>query len=354
MPGSDSSEQRKPRIGITLGDINGVGPEVALKATWDARLRDKADLLLIGSAHALTIHAEAVELTDFNIPVISDANASEWRGIAVLDMTAGRRPPVEWGRESEIAGQIAMASVDRGVSLCLDGGLDAIVTAPISKKAISLAGYSFPGHTEFIADRTGSESFAMMLVAGPLRVGLVTIHLALRHVPEAVSRERILDRLALLHRSLRIDFGIQRPRIAVLGLNPHAGEGGVLGAEEIDIIRPAVVEAKESGVLAFGPFPADGFFGQGLQGRYDAVLAMYHDQGLAPFKALSFGSGVNFTAGLPIVRTSPDHGTAFDIAGRGEADPSSMREAIELAMEIVRRRKAALDVKPVPEPTEAD
>lgn len=354
MPVNDSVEQGKPRIGITLGDINGIGPEVALKATWDARVRARADLLLIGSAHALTIHAEAVQLTDFDIPSITDARAARSQGIAVLDVTAGRRPSVEWGRESEIAGQIAMESVDRGVALCLDGQLDAIVTAPISKKAVSMAGFTFPGHTEFIADRTGTETFAMILVAGPLRVGLVTIHVPLRQVPDAVSHELILDRLTVLDRSLRIDFGIQRPRIAVLGLNPHAGDGGVLGEEESTIIRPAVLEAKERGLLAFGPFPADGFFGQGLHGRYDAVLAMYHDQGLAPFKALSFGSGVNFTAGLPIVRTSPDHGTAFDIAGRGEADPSSMREALELALEIVRRRKNAPADKPLPEGANTD
>lgn len=329
----------RPRVGITLGDINGIGPEVLLKAIWDSALRARADLVAIGSAHALQTHATALRVHDLALRSIQDVDAIDQSGaLHVLDLTAGRRPPVEWGRESEMAGQLAMQAVEVALDLCVQGRLDAMVTAPISKKAISMAGYAFPGHTEFIADRTKAESHAMMLVSGPFRVALATAHVPLRDVPEALTEGLLLDRLRVIDRSLRRDMGVGRPRIAVLGLNPHSGDGGVLGSEETEIIRPAVVSAKEEGLLAFGPFPADGFFGQGLHGRYDAVLAMYHDQGLAPFKALAFGTGVNYTAGLPIVRTSPDHGTAFDIAGQGNADPSSMREAIYLAIDIVRRR----------------
>lgn len=208
-----------------------------------------------------------------------------------------------------------------------------------------MAGYDVPGHTEFLAERTGAASFTMLLVSGDLRVGLVTTHLPLARVPAAVTENAVYDQIHSLHRSLHTDFGKGQPRIAVLGLNPHAGDGGVLGHEEQAIIRPAIEAARAEGIEAAGPFPADGFFGRRGFAHYDAVLAMYHDQGLAPFKALAMGSGVNYTAGLPIVRTSPDHGTGYDIAGRGEARPDSFRQAVYLAVDVARRRARAAGVE---------
>jgi 4-hydroxythreonine-4-phosphate dehydrogenase len=213
-----------------------------------------------------------------------------------------------------------------------------MVTAPISKEAIAMAGYTNPGHTEFIAKRSGSDSFTMMLVSDDLRVGLVTGHIPIWDVPKRTTSEAILDKLRVISTSLRQDFGIERPKIAVLGLNPHAGDGGILGKEEAEVILPSIQQSCEEGNLVFGPFPADSFFGIGAYRLYDAVLAMYHDQGLVPFKTLAFESGVNFTAGLSLVRTSPDHGTAFNIAGEGEASPGSMRSALYLAIDIARRR----------------
>jgi 4-hydroxythreonine-4-phosphate dehydrogenase len=213
-----------------------------------------------------------------------------------------------------------------------------MVTAPVSKEAMFRSGYRYPGQTEFLTRRSGAKSSAMMLVADDFRVALATVHLPLKRVSRALSSERIVKKLRLIDTTLRRDFAIRRPRIAVLGLNPHAGEGGHLGSEEISTITPAISRARKDGIRAFGPFPADGFFGAGSFRGYDAVLAMYHDQGLVPLKMKAFSSGVNFSAGLSIVRTSPDHGTAFDIAGRGIADPRSMIEAIKLAASVIRNR----------------
>ncbi|HYG69926.1 MAG TPA: 4-hydroxythreonine-4-phosphate dehydrogenase PdxA, partial [Anaeromyxobacteraceae bacterium] len=244
------------------------------------------------------------------------------------------------GRVTAEGGAQAMAAVARGCDLCTEGAARALVTAPISKEAIQQAGYAFPGHTEFLAARTGAARYAMMLVSGGLRVALVTIHVPLAAVPGLVTHARILETLETVDAALRRDFGIAAPRLAVLGLNPHAGDGGVIGREEIETVGPAVEEARSRGLDARGPSAADGFFGQRLDRAVDAVVAMYHDQGLAPFKALAMGAGVNVTCGLPIVRTSPDHGTAFAIAGRGAADFGSMKAALLLAAEVAERRKA--------------
>lgn len=236
-------------------------------------------------------------------------------------------------------GHLAMRAVERAVEACLAGTVDAMVTAPISKDAVQRAGFDVPGHTEFIAEKTGSPRPTMMMVAGGLRVGLVTGHIPLTEVPEAVTEEAILEKLRVIDASLRDDFAIEQPKIAVFGLNPHAGEGGAFGAEEEEIITPALRAARQEGFRVEGPLAADGFFGTQLDADYDAALAMYHDQGLVPFKALAFDHGVNYTAGLPIVRTSPDHGTAYGIAGKGMALPGSTRNALELAVAIARHRR---------------
>lgn len=336
MPESDSP---KPRIAITLGDPNGVGPEVVLKSLTDARMRRYFQPLIVGSLGVLRQHAEKLGWAAMQIEGVDAPDAEVGPDVLpVFDTVPGETPEIAWGQTTETAGRLSMLAVERATDLCSSGAVQAMVTAPISKEAISMAGFKVPGHTEFIADRVGTDTYTMMMVADSLRVGLVTGHMPIWDVPKGVTIESVLGRLRTIAGALRRDFGVERPKIAVLGLNPHAGDGGVLGREEIECIIPAIREACDEGILSFGPFPADGFFAIGAYRVYDAVLAMYHDQGLVPFKTITFEQGVNYTAGLPIVRTSPDHGTAFGIAGQGKASPGSMRSALFLAVDIARRR----------------
>ncbi len=326
----------RPRLAVSIGDPNGIGPEVVLKAADTA----EADLLAVGSADALRQHAERLGLG----PIVEVADPSEraGEGLAVLDPDPGTATAIDWGETTATGGRRAMEAVACAVDLALAGDVDGVVTAPISKEAIQMAGYTVPGHTEFLQQRCGAPTVVMVLAAdldaGPLRVALVTIHVPVAAVPELISEERIGDTCRTLADALRRDLGIDAPRLAVLGLNPHAGDGGVIGTEEIDTIRPALLKLRADGLDVSGPHPADAFFGRGAWRHADAVVAMYHDQGLAPFKALAQGAGVNVTLGLPVVRTSPDHGTAFDVAGRGVADASSMRAAIRMAAAMAARR----------------
>jgi 4-hydroxythreonine-4-phosphate dehydrogenase len=334
------TERTRLRLAITLGDPNGIGPEIVLKCLADARLMKFFDPLLVGSPSVLQAHAQAMDLPLPPLVVVERLPAVWPEGqVVLLNVDVGRPFTVQFGKVTAEGGRLAMTAVEHAVRLCLEGQVDALVTAPISKEAIAQAGYADPGHTEFIARLVGSERFTMMMVADVLRIGLVTGHIPIWDVPKRITQAAILEKIEILHHSLWQDFGIDRPKIAVLGLNPHAGDGGVLGREEMETILPAIEEACRQGYLAFGPFPADSFFGIGAYRLYDAVLAMYHDQGLVPFKTLAFESGVNYTAGLPIVRTSPDHGTAYNIAGQGKASPESMRSALYLALDIARRRK---------------
>ena len=335
--------KKRPRIAVTLGDPNGVGPEVVLKCLADSRLMKFVEPLVVGSAHVLKVHANKLGYRELRIHVVQQPpDRLQEGGLTVLDIAKGDKPPVDFGKVNKDAGRLAMKAVEAATDLCLQGHADAMVTAPISKEAIAQAGYEFPGHTEFIARRAGSDTYTMMFVADDLRIGLVTGHIPIWDVPKRVTREAILEKIQVIATSLNQDFGVERPKIAVLGLNPHAGDGGVLGREETETILPAIERSCEGGHLVFGPFPADSFFGIGAYRLYDAVLAMYHDQGLIPFKALAFESGVNYTAGLSVVRTSPDHGTAFNIAGEGKASPGSIRSAVYLALDIVRRRPPRL------------
>ncbi|MDX1429757.1 MAG: 4-hydroxythreonine-4-phosphate dehydrogenase PdxA [Rhodothermales bacterium] len=327
-------DRPRPRIVISMGDPNGIGPEVVVKTLADGRLRKYVDPVVTGSVKIIEQHIERIGLKELSVSAYPDCSG----GVAVLDVVPGEQPAVEFGKITATAGRLAMMSVEKAVRLCLDGTADAMVTAPLSKEAIHLAGFNLPGHTEFIANLTGSSSFTMMMVSDSIRVGLVTGHVPIWDVPKLVTKEAILDKIRVIGASLVNDFGVARPKIAVLGLNPHAGEGGVIGREENDTIKPAVAEACEEGYSVLGPYPADGFFASRSFRSVDAVLAMYHDQGLIPFKTLTFNTGVNFTAGLPIVRTSPDHGTAFDIAGTGKATPDSFRTALYVALDVARRR----------------
>lgn len=324
------------RIGITQGDINGIGPEVIIKTLADQRMGELFVPVVYGSSKAFLYYRKGMaDCESFVFQIVGGARDARPKRVNFVETGRGDIR-VEPGKATQESGSEAVRALEMAAADLAAGELDAVVTAPINKENMQHAGFGFTGHTEFFADRFGGEPM-MVMCSDAMRVALATIHLPVREVVGALSKELVVRRLRQLHDMLVADFRIVAPRIAVLGLNPHAGDGGLLGSEENDIIRPAIMEATEQGILAFGPFAADGFFASGGHAKYDAVLAMYHDQGLIPFKSLSRG-GVNFTASLPIVRTSPDHGVAYDIAGCGQADETSMRDAIYMAIDVLRNR----------------
>jgi 4-hydroxythreonine-4-phosphate dehydrogenase len=327
----------KPIIAITIGDFNGIGPEIALKAATNASIRKLCTPLLVGPLNVFDhIRSDLrlkAKLEKSSLPILKGTVTP------VVDVGDGIWADVQPGKVSKAAGKNAGVAIERAIDLCVKGRTAAMVTAPISKEALNLAGYSFPGQTEMAAVLSRSQHVAMMLVSKTLRVGLVTIHIGIKDVSGNLSKEKIVEKVLTIDQSLRTDFSIASPRIAVLALNPHAGEKGLIGAEDDEMIVPALAEVRSQGANVEGPFSADAFFGKQQHKRYDAVVAMYHDQGLIPLKLMSFGTGVNFSAGLNIVRTSPDHGTAYDIAGKGRASISSMVEAIKLAVSIAKNRK---------------
>jgi 4-hydroxythreonine-4-phosphate dehydrogenase len=332
----------KPKIAISMGDFNGIGPEIILKSLRSPGIQKICVPMIVGSIDVFEYYAKRIRQRIHFKEIDSIPDKSSAQNIHVFHLRKFQTPIIKPGIISREAGDYAGEAIEVAVELCKQKVIDGMVTAPISKEALHLAGYRFAGQTEMLAKICKTDKVIMMLVANNLRVGLTTIHLALNKVTKSLSKELIAGRLSLIHSSLRKDFGIRNPKIAVLGLNPHAGENGAMGNEEIEIIEPAIRVAKRNRVHVDGPFPADGFFGMHSYKNYDAVLAMYHDQGLIPLKMMGFNIGVNYTAGLPIVRTSPDHGTAFDIAGKGIADPSSMIETIRLAVQIIKNRKRKL------------
>ena len=330
-------------IGISCGDINGIGLEIILKALALKKAGQSFQIIIYGSTKVVAYHKNIItqeNIQFFPIQVPSEALPERINIINCWQDNVN----ITLGKPSDVSGKCAFLALERAVKDLKAGEIDALVTAPINKKAMQMADFPFIGHTEYITSEFKAKDSLMLMVSDNLRIGVVTNHLPLREVAAAVTTEKVLRKLLILAETLKIDFNIERPTIAVLGLNPHAGDEGAIGAEDDSIIRPAIEQAKEKGVLAFGPFPADGFFGSGKFQKFDATLAMYHDQGLVPFKALSFGEGINYTAGLAAVRTSPDHGTAYDIAGKGEADESSMIRAIYLAADIVRNRNEYLEM----------
>ena len=329
--------ENKFKIGITQGDTNGIGWEIILKALADPRMTELFTPVVYGSPKAAAYYRNTVaeiEAFSFN-PVASAAEAR--RGKANL-VACGETADIAPGKPTPEAGRAAVEALCAAMRDLKAGHLDALVTAPFDKETVQADDFRYTGHTEYLAAELEGEAM-MILCSDVLRVGLVTKHIPVSEIARSISKEKIVRDLATLRRALIEDFGIVEPRIAVMALNPHAGDGGLLGREEQEIIRPAIVEAFSKGVLAFGPFAADGLFAGGGYAKYDGILAMYHDQGLAPFKSLS-PDGVNFTAGLSAVRTSPDHGTAFDIAGKDKADPQSMRNAIYAAIDIAEHRRA--------------
>jgi 4-hydroxythreonine-4-phosphate dehydrogenase len=324
----------KPLIAVTLGDFNGIGPEIALKAAAHATTRRLCTPLLIGPFNIFEHVRDRLK-----IRVRLQRVVFPWKentSIPILDVGDGLWADIHYGQVAKSAGKSAGVAIEKAVELCTTGKAVAMVTAPVSKEAMQLAGYSFPGQTEMIALLSRSSKVAMMLVSTKMRVGLVTIHTPLRTVAESLSKAKIVDKTKIIVESLKKNFQIGNPRIAILSLNPHAGEHGILGSEEQDLIIPAIEEIKSAGINADGPLSADAFFGTQAYKSYDAILAMYHDQGLIPVKMSSFGTTVNFSAGLDIIRTSPGHGTAFDIAGSGSADISSMLEAIKYAARFAK------------------
>jgi 4-hydroxythreonine-4-phosphate dehydrogenase len=332
-------KDNKPLIGITIGDFNGIAPEVILKALADNRILRMCTPVIYGSLKIIAKYRKLYQYPEWFINQVPSVEQITFKKTNIVAVHPNLNFNVQPGQVTEEAGQYAVECLKRATEDLKNGQLDAIVTAPINKANIQSESFKFPGHTEYFAHAFEVKDNLMLLVSPFLRVGVVTGHIPLQEVSNHLTRDKITTKLRLMIESLKQDFGIQKPRVAVLGLNPHAGEEGLLGMEEQQVIRPAILEVKKKGNLIFGPFPADGFFGMNEFRKYDGVMAMYHDQGLIPFKTLAFEEGVNFTAGMSVIRTSPDHGTAYNIAGKNQADETSMREAIFLAIDIAKQRQ---------------
>lgn len=332
-----SSREEQIRVGITIGDPNGIGIETLLKVFADQRMNDLVTPVIYGNTDLLRFHRKLLEMPDVRLNTTASADEAHPKKINVINVWDEKWEP-KVGSPDRVAGQYALKSLEAAVADLASNKVDVLVTLPIDKDTMQGENFDFPGHTEYLAQMSNVDESLMFLVSDRMRIGVATGHVPLREVANQLTKEGIVTKLRLMYDSLVKDFAVARPRIAVLGLNPHAGDKGLLGSEEGDIILPAIREV-EGEMFVMGPYGADGFFGTAQYKNFDGVLAMYHDQGLAPFKALAFDSGVNYTAGLPIVRTSPDHGTAYDIAGKGLADPSSLRAAIFTACDVYRNRR---------------
>ena len=342
-------EKEKIVIGITHGDINGIGYEIILKTLADNRIEEMFTPVIYGSSKVTAYHRKNLDIPNLNLTVIASAEDIHPNRINIINCISDD-VKVELGQSTQEAGQAAFAALERATEDLSKGLLNALVTAPINKNNIQSDSFHFPGHTEYLQKKFGNDSSAlMMLVNETIRVAVVTGHIPVKDVPSHLTKDKIVEKLNILNASLKQDFAIVRPRIAVLGLNPHAGDNGVIGNEETEIIIPAIKEAEQQGILCFGPYPSDGFFGADKYNQFDAVLAMYHDQGLIPFKTITMETGVNFTAGLPIIRTSPDHGTAYDLAGQNLASEDSFRHAVYMACDISKNRTwhAEINANPI-------
>jgi 4-hydroxythreonine-4-phosphate dehydrogenase len=328
----------KVKIGISIGDVNGIGLEVILKTLLEPAILNYCTPIVYGHTKVTSFHRKALRLAELSFNVITDAAAANPKRVNLINCWE-EDVKIELGQSNETGGKYALLSLERATADLTSGQIDAMVTAPINKHNIQSETFNFPGHTEYLQQKSGSSDVLMFLVSENLRVGVVTGHIPVNTIATQLTTEKILRKLTLMNESLKKDFWIEKPKIAVLGLNPHAGDNGLLGKEEQEIIAPAIQAAFDKGIICFGPYPADGFFGNSTYKQFDAVLGMYHDQGLIPFKTIAFGTGVNFTAGLKFVRTSPDHGTGFDIAGKNVADPSSFTEALFAAVHIVKSRR---------------
>ena len=328
----------RPLIGISHGDINGINYEIIIKALNDKRMSEMFNCVLYGSSKVVSYYQNSLDLPKLNFNNIKRADRTSLKQVNIINIT-DQTVNIETGKSTKHAGQLSYSALEKSVNDLSKRFIHALVTAPIDKSNIQSEEFKYAGHTDYLADIFDTKDYLMLLVAGNLRIGVVTGHIPIQDVAAAINKDIIMSKLKVMHRSLVYDFGIRNPKIAVLGLNPHASDEGLIGQEEQKEIIPAIEEAQKNKMLVYGPYAADGFFASANYQKFDAILAMYHDQGLIPFKTLSFKDGVNFTAGLPVVRTSPAHGTAFDIAGKNIASESSLRQAIYLAADIIQNRK---------------
>ncbi|GAB4288280.1 MAG: 4-hydroxythreonine-4-phosphate dehydrogenase PdxA [Marinilabiliales bacterium] len=324
-------------VGITQGDLNGIGYEIIIKTFRDIRMLDFCTPVIYGSPKAAAYHRKALNIDNFSLNHIISFDQLNHKRTNIINCLDDNIK-VELGKETNVGGMSAFSCLEAATKDMLDGKFVILVTAPINKHNIQSSGFNFPGHTEYLKEKFKSDDTMMIMVSEQMKIGVVTGHIPIKDVPAAINKDIVLKKINALKNSLIEDFAIRKPKIAVLGLNPHAGDKGLIGDEEEKYIIPAINEAKENDIMALGPYSADGLFGSGQYKNFDAILAMYHDQGLTPFKALSFDYGVNYTAGLPIIRTSPAHGTAFDIAGENKADENSFRQAVFTALEIYKNR----------------
>ena len=327
---------KKIKIGVSIGDINGIGLEVIIKTFADARMMELCTPIVYGSLKASANHRKVLGINDFSFNAIKDANEAHHKKANLINCWK-EDVEISFGASNPDGGKYAFLSLEAATKDLSEGKIDALVTAPINKDNIQSEDFNFPGHTEYLTEKFGGDSL-MLMVNDNIKIGVATNHIPVSAIANTLTSDTIFSKLKTLNKCLVQDFSVNGPKIAVLGLNPHAGDNGLIGKEEQEIIIPAINNAKSVGVNAFGPYPADGFFGSGNYKKFDAVLAMYHDQGLIPFKSLSFGDGVNFTAGLSIIRTSPDHGVAYEIAGQNKADENSFRKAVYLACDIAKSR----------------
>jgi 4-hydroxythreonine-4-phosphate dehydrogenase len=328
----------KVKIGISIGDVNGIGLEVILKTLIEPSILDFCTPIVYGHTKVTSFHRKALALGELTFNVIASADLANPKRVNLINCWE-EDVKIELGKSTEIGGKYALLSLEKATQDLVNGEIHALVTAPINKHNIQSETFAFPGHTEYLQEKSGSSDVLMFLVSEDLRVGVATGHIPVNQIAASLTKEGIASKLALMNASLKKDFWIEKPKIAVLGLNPHAGDNGLLGNEEKEIIAPAIQAAFDKGIICFGPYSADGFFANGTYKQFDAVLAMYHDQGLIPFKTIAFSTGVNFTAGLKVVRTSPDHGTGYDIAGKNVADLTSFMEALFAAVHIYKSRK---------------
>ncbi|MEO9144494.1 MAG: 4-hydroxythreonine-4-phosphate dehydrogenase PdxA [Ginsengibacter sp.] len=344
---SNITIENKPVIGFSCGDVNGIGPELIIKSLADSRMLDFCTPLIFASNKVINFYRKSLPDVNFNFSSIKEFSKINPKQVNIFNCWE-EEIAITPGELNETGGTYAVKSLKAATEALKDGNIQALVTAPLHKKNVHSAEFPYTGHTPFFKDFFEQKDVLMLLAAGNFRVGLVTEHVAVKDICPLITKENILSKINLLNSSLKRDFNIEKPKIAVLALNPHAGDEGLIGSEEEEIIKPAVKEAKHHNILVMGPYSADGFFARGYQNKFDAVLAMYHDQGLIPLKSLAFGEGINFTAGLPVVRTSPDHGTAFDISGKNKADPSSFTASIFGALDIIRNRRDYDDMRKNP------
>lgn len=348
-------KEKRVRVGITHGDVNGISYEIIIKTLQDQRLMENYTIIVYGSSKVASYHRKTLNINDFNFNLVKKADMAHPRRPNIINIH-DEEIKIDLGKSTSIAGELAYLSLEAATEDLLKNNIDAVVTAPINKKNIQSPSFTFPGHTEYFAKKFNTEDFLMLMVNNRFRIGMVTGHVPVNSVSGILTEELIIRKLQILNHSLKRDFGVIKPKIAVLALNPHAGDDNLIGTEDKAIVQPAIEKAYNQNILVFGPYPSDGFFGSANFKNFDGILAMYHDQGMIPFKLISFEEGVNFTAGLPIVRTAPAHGTAYDLAGKNEASPEAFRNALYMACDIYTHRQEYDELHantlrpPVPEP----